>query len=328
MTQLHLDDESLSAALDRQDATGAAHVATCATCRARSDALCAAGRAVAATGPDAGAPPGVADRAVAAALSAFAAERDAGAVASAPGGNAGRPADNVVPLRAPASGLSDSFTSRGPATGGGRDRRVPGWLMGVAAALIAVLVAVPVITRGGGDDGQDTVASGPTDDGAEASTLAGAPPIEGGDLGDQSDQRKLGALVTGALGAPAPPAPAGDQATSAAGGSPEAVDRSRPSAASGAAPSSPSLGAPPLASPSAPGVSTFDASAIAACEATVAEEYAEGLGPLVYRATLRWQGTPAVLLTYRLADTAAGGPDYRGFVMALDGCRLLVVQGF
>ncbi|MEO7837263.1 MAG: hypothetical protein ABIS21_06435, partial [Acidimicrobiales bacterium] len=63
-----------------------------------------------------------------------------------------------------------------------------------------------------------------------------------------------------------------------------------------------------------------------ACSATTRATYGKGLGPLVYAARLRWQGEPAVVLAYRLAEAGAPGLDYRVLVMALDGCRLLVVQ--
>jgi hypothetical protein len=63
------------------------------------------------------------------------------------------------------------------------------------------------------------------------------------------------------------------------------------------------------------------------CEQAVAKEYDTGLGPLVYRATLRWNGTPAVAVAYRLAEPG-GELDHRLYVLAVDGCRLLVAQTF
>ncbi|MGI8685345.1 MAG: hypothetical protein ACR2MO_09705 [Acidimicrobiales bacterium] len=331
MTEPHPYDESLSAALDGEDAAAGAHVAGCAACLARSDALRATGRAVAAGAPG-GLPPGLADRAVAAAVAAFAAER----TGDTPGATAG--ADNVVPLRPAAAGLPDSFASH-RSSGARRERRVPGWLMGVAAALLAVMVAVPVLNRGGGER-LDSAAS-PTAGTVKSAETAGAPLIEGGDLGDQADQLALGNLISGALTADAAaPALAADRSTSAASspaassaaGS-EVTDPSR-AASPDVVAASPAPGQVPftIQAPAGPGASTttVDPAAVAACEGAVAKEYAEGLrlGPLVYRATLRWQGTPAVLLAYRLADTSANGPDHQAFVMALDGCRLLVVQGF
>ena len=61
------------------------------------------------------------------------------------------------------------------------------------------------------------------------------------------------------------------------------------------------------------------------CEEEVATTYAEGLGSLVYRATLRWDGTPAVAVAYALAEPQ-GELDHRIYVLAVDDCRLLVAQ--
>jgi len=63
------------------------------------------------------------------------------------------------------------------------------------------------------------------------------------------------------------------------------------------------------------------------CEQAVAEELDRGLGPLVYRATLRWNGTPAVAVAYRVED-ASGELDHRLFVLASGSCELLVAQTF
>jgi hypothetical protein len=311
MTEPHPDDESLSAALDGEDAAAATHVAGCASCLARTEAFRATSLAVASDRPGMAAA-GLADRAVGAALAAFQAER-AGTDPSA--ADADRGAGNVVPLPSRSARDKDIFTSRAPAAGG---RRVPGWLMGVAAALLAVLVAVPVLTRGGDDDDLDTAART-----MATESVAPAAPIEGGDLGDQSDQLALGTLVTGAISGNAPeraaPSAAADQATATRG--PEVAGQVQAGEATGPSPTSPSTFAatpPPVADPNA----------AAACQKVVTDDYANGLGPLIYRATLRWQGKPAVLLAYELADTSAAGPDHRAFVMALDGCALLVVQGF
>lgn len=317
MTDAHPDDESLSAALDGEDAGAAEHVTACAACRARSDALAAASRAVARVGH---APAGLADRAVAAALAAFTDER---AGAGQPSGTAD--GATVVPLRPAVPVPGSVITSSGAGRGGG-GRRVPAWAMGVAAALLAVLVAVPVLIRQSGDGGPAQVAQ--RDRGLDASTAeTAAPPVEGGDLGDQSDQLALGALLAGAVGGAtetkAAGAPAGDPSTTAFSAG-QAVDPARTAAPSATG----ATDAGPPASPASDSASAPDAAAIGACEKAVATDYSKGLGALLYRATLRWQGTPAVLLAYRLADISGNGPDHRAFVMALDGCRLLVVQGF
>ncbi len=343
MTDPHPDDESLSAALDGEDTAAASHVASCVRCLARSDTLRAASRAVAAT-DTLRASAGLADRAVAAALAAFATERGAGAAGvtiedAGDGTTAGRTIGGgggarVVPLRPQKAVESDSFTSRGRVAGDSRRRVPPGWLMGVAAALVALAVAVPVLTGGGTKT--DTVATAAKDDSATMSAPAGAPAIDGGDIGEQTDQAALGVVVSGALRGASVGAAAADQASPPslpASGVEEATGSSR----SATAPDDPLAADPaPLAAPgpgsAAPPASSAaasDSSAVTACEATVAKDYAQALrlGPLVYRATLRWKGAPAVLLTYRLADTSGPGADHQTFVMATDGCRLLVVQG-
>ncbi|MGH9151180.1 MAG: hypothetical protein ACRD03_01975, partial [Acidimicrobiales bacterium] len=66
----------------------------------------------------------------------------------------------------------------------------------------------------------------------------------------------------------------------------------------------------------------------AACRDEVRSQVGDRLGPLVYAATLRWQGTDAVVLAYRLADPSGPGPDHLAFVMARDDCRVLASQGF
>ena len=336
MTEFHLDDESLSAAIDGQDAPATTHLAGCAACRARSDALDAARRAVGA--PPAALPSGLTDRAVAAALAAYADERAAAQPGMAAAGGARAGDGAVVPLRRPLEGPPDSFTSAGSA--GRRRRRPPTWAVGVAAALAAVLVAVPLLNRGADDDAA-TVASGAVAD--RTTEQAAGVVVDGGDLGEQSDQLALGSVLTGAVGAggsqfaapPASPAaPAGpgaaaasEQSTDTAGGrasAPKALASGAP--AEGTAAVSPPAARPATPSPSA--LSPADPAAVAACEEAAAKDFGDRVGPLLYRATLRWQGTPAVLLAYRLADTSSRGPDHQAFVMALDDCRVLVAQGF
>ena len=335
MTESHLDDESLSAAIDGQDAPATAHLAGCAACRARSEALDAARLAV-------GAPPGVlptglADRAVTAALAAYADERAAAesGVAAAGGTRAGDGAV-VVPLRRPLEGPPDSFTSAGPA--GRQRRRPPTWALGVAAALAAVLVAVPLLTRGA-DDEAATVATGTMAD--RAAEQAAGVVTDGGDLGEQSDQLALGSVLTGAVGAgggqfaAAPASPAAGAASDAATAATDTAGAraSEPKALASGAPAEGAAGVSPTpearpATPSPSVLSTADPAAVAACEEAAAKDFGDRVGPLLYRATLRWQGTPAVLLAYRLADTSSKGPDHQAFVMALDDCRVLVAQGF
>jgi hypothetical protein len=316
MTDLHPDDDSLNAAVDGEDRHAADHVASCPACREQADALRAVSRMVAAQ-PAPGAPSGLADRAVAAASAAFGAER-----AGSAGGVGEADDDSAVPLRALA-GPPSSITSHRPAHA--RERRVPAWAMGIAAALLAVLVAVPLLDRETGEP--DRTAAAQLDRSEATAGDAAAPPVvDGGDLGNQSDQLALGTLLAGAVtGAPSAPAAASAPARSSDQSGADAESTGPPVAAPG---TTDLTGATPTEAFAESRAPRPDAAAVAACEQAVATEYARGLGPLLYRATLQWQATPAVLLAYRLADTSASGPDHRAFVMALDGCRLLVVQGF
>lgn len=333
MNGSHLDDESLSAALDGVDPVADAHVAGCPTCQARSAALGRAGRAVGAL-PPAGAPAGLVDRAVGAALAAYAAEREAAPRSASPPSRADASADDgdegddhtVVPLRVGPPGSADRLASPRAPTSGADRRRMPAWALGVAAAVAAIAVAVPVLTRDTHDDRVSQSAGPVRADKSDGASSAGVV-ADGGDLGDQSDQLALGQILSGAV--------AGTPRAAAA--EPQAIDSGRsdfslqPSA--GAATTAPAVSelrtTPDQARPAPSGpTSTAAASSVSACEDAVRSDFAKGLGPLLYRATLRWQGTPAVLLAYRLADTTGSGPDRRAFVMALDGCQLLVVQGF
>lgn len=307
MTGSHLDDESLSADLDAPDAGIAGHLAGCATCRARRDRLDAARRAVAA-GPVPSVPPGLADRAVAAALAAYDDERARTGTSPETAAPPALAEDEavVVPLHRPGR-------SPGRAPAHSRRRRPPAWALGAAAALAAVLVAVPLLDRDRDDPGQ-SVASAPSDT-ADRSAAAEAGPdrsvgvLDGGDLGDQSDPAALGRVLAEAV--------SGEKAAALASPAPDA---------SGAGAPAGSAVSPPL---DARAPAADEASAAAApCEPAVQAEYGAGLGTLRYRATLRWNGTPAVVLAYGLADPGGSGPTRRAFVMSLDGCRLLVVQVF
>jgi hypothetical protein len=261
MRPTHLDDELLSAHLDGEAPEAADHLAACADCRARFDALAAAARLV-------GTPP--------------------------------------VPLHADAV---DAAVAR--AVGGGERANRRPMLAALAAAAVAVLgiVGVGVLDGGGGDDAGVTALADRDESGAGAQ--AGSEAVtDGGDLGDLTEARAVADAVRAAVEPPAEAA--GDSAVMAAptgGGS--------------------SSGATTVARRYAPALRAgSDAKAGAKdpyCEETVAITYAEGLGPLVYRATLRWEGTPAVAVAYTLAKPQ-GELDHRIYVLAVDDCRLLVAQ--
>lgn len=302
MNTAHLDDEQLSASLDGEGGPAdAAHLASCEACSGRRAELDSVRRAVAT--PGAGPAAGVADRAVGAALEAWAAER----ASTSPG---------PPPLPATADGAADR-ASRAVSRDAPaeviplRRKRVPAWALGAAAAVAALLVAVPIVTRDSGGDAEQTAGSVASDEGAPTAEAAGAGPvIDGGDLGPQADQLALGRILESAL--------AGAAAEDRAAAAPAAeVNQAAPG--DGPAPAG-------AAAPSAAGAAPYPSEPV--CADTVRSDYDRGLGPLVYRATVTWQGTPSELLAYRLADTSTAGPDHRVFVMAVEGCRLLVVQGF
>jgi hypothetical protein len=271
MKQPHPDDELLSASLDGQaEADAATHIAGCPSCQARRAALDGVRQAVRAMPP----PPGVdvTERAVAAALAAWSGEQSSGVVVALPEQRA--------------------------------RRRIPAWALGAAAAVAALVVAVPLVSgNSNGGDSEQTASAPAGENDNRAAADAGAAVLDGGDLGEQSDQIALGQILQGAVAAPAP--------STAAAASPEA-------ATGGEAPAADEKGLDDT--------TTFASSS--PCAGAVRSAFGRGLGPLIYSASLHWQGTPAVVLAYRLEDISATGPDHRAFVMALDGCRLLVVQGF
>lgn len=313
MSEPHPDDELLSATLDGEgDPATAAHLGGCDGCLARLDALDRVrGLVGAASGP---APAGVADRAVAAATAAWDEERsgreapagppEAPAPSRAAGG--GRPDDTIVPLR-----------RRPPRwAGAGREgRRAPGWAIGAVAALVAAVVAVPVLLRDSGPG--ERTASAPTEGaGTTAEAGADATVIDGGELGPLSDPAALRHRLEQALG--------GDAGPAAAEGRPSSDDDLTTAAPAARSPTPAATGDQDaeVARQAAGG------SPPAACRDEVRAQVDDRLGPLVYSATLRWQGIDAVVLAYRLADRSGPGPDHLAFVMARDDCRVLASQGF
>ncbi|MBW3668120.1 MAG: hypothetical protein KY443_02800 [Actinobacteria bacterium] len=175
--------------------------------------------------------------------------------------------------------------------------------IGLAAAAAVALVLGAVSLVGGDDAG---------DNGDAASTSQALGP----DLGDQSDATALAERVRTAVEGVAAEAmaPAEDSAdASTSGGSVD--DRAESSGEAGsAAPASARRAM--VARSVRPG---------GPCTGTATSEYGRGLGELVFQGTLRWDGTPAVILAYRI-EGATGPLDHRVLVLARDDCRLLVAQ--
>lgn len=180
--------------------------------------------------------------------------------------------------------------------------------VGLAAAAAVVAVVLGVSSLGGGsDDAQDTALSGSS--------------ATGPDLGDQSDARALadrvrtvveGEFAAGAMSPTADSTEAGD--AGASGGGSAAQSEAAPAPEGEAAVTSKrAVAARSSVRPSGP------------CTATARSEYGRGLADLVFEGTLRWEGTPAVVLAYRI-EGATGALDHRVLVLARDDCRLLVAQ--
>jgi hypothetical protein len=216
MSTSHPTDEDLSAHLDGEAPEVADHVAACAACHARLDDL----------------------------------RRAAALVAGAP------------PPRPPAQARDDAIARALDNETAARPRRLA-LLAAAAAVLVAAGIATPLLLRG--DRQRRTsnalssarAASGQTGASTESGADSAASlPIDGGDIGAQSDPVALGSLVSSALA----PETANQAAIGAAGGGTAAGSAATP--------------APPTTM---------------ACPAP-----ANG-GQVVYRAALRWKGAPAQL---------------------------------
>lgn len=193
-----------------------------------------------------------------------------------------------------------------------RSRR---WAMpvGMAAAVVAVaLVAGLVVATVGRDaPSSDRAALESTPPPRPAASDRAA--AHGGDLGEQSDENALRHLVeaglAGRAAAFAGDAPGNDDAAGAPAG------QTAPTAGTA------SRGATPAAAPPADADPPCSGSARAGLGQL-------GLGPLVYTASLRWKGEPAVVLVYeaRPGPARPGRLGHQVVVMDQATCRLLVAQ--
>jgi hypothetical protein len=299
----HLDDEDLSALLDGEagDGRAAAHLAACPSCSARRASLAGARDALrgATVAPLAGA---VLDRLVATAL------------------------------EAPAEAVAPASTARVAPIGRGRGRRLssppPAWLVG-AVASIAVLAGLAGLLRSGGgsddDAGLSDVALRAEESGGDAfdqstaeneAAAAVDPELVTADLGDVADAASL----TAALDAPDTQAfsagrtVAGDATSADADEAAEAAPTTGPAAPAGAGGSATAAGAPPDG-------------ARAQCRAEAEAAGGGRLGPLQATAVLRWEGRPAEVLVFALAEPADGF-SRQALVLARPGCALLADPRF
>lgn len=74
------------------------------------------------------------------------------------------------------------------------------------------------------------------------------------------------------------------------------------------------------------GEPTISSTARSTCEGETRATYGQELGALVYVATLRWRGQPAVARAYQVTSGRPTSLDHRVFVLSTPGCQLLVAQ--
>ena len=179
-----------------------------------------------------------------------------------------------------------------------RSTRRLGVLLGAAAAVLALLVAVPVLL--GGDDGKDvdTAARGAGD--ATESADAGAAALA--DLGEFSDGNALRAALAPRVGEELISAPQSDAL------------RSDDAAAASTTTAAQAFGQTAGGSSSGAGGGV--------CLDTAEREYGDRVDDLLFSATLSWTGQPAVV--YVFSFQAAQGPlDKLALVFRRVDCTLL-----
>lgn len=309
----HLDELATSAALDGEATPEElAHLDGCAACRAGVARLRA-----------------VQTRLVAAATEAPDPERRERAIAAALA--ASESPARVAPL-APA--LARSRRRRR------RSADLAPWL-GVAAVVLLIALAVPLLAGLGGSEDEDSAASGVEEASGSASdegaTVAPSQPVDVGDLGPLTADRDLRPVVEDALDAVdgggedgsafAGDAPAAgvageaeseQEASDAAGGDdgdPVEDDRAGATATTAADGDG---GTPQLAGRPA----EVRAAQVAACEPTVRSTLADA-GALLLTGTATVDGSPALVYGFAAPSDSA---TVLVALVAVDGCRTITVQ--
>ena len=189
------------------------------------------------------------------------------------------------------------------------------WLAPVAAIVVALLVAVPLLARD--DDGEQTVAGGPAPRSMATEDDLGATSGGGGEVTD--DAGAMTEYSADAFTAAPPPGVTDGGDLGAVDDLPTLLDRVRPDtrARRSAASSSGTGGA------AGPGTDTAGDEAGGACQtegAAISEEPVR----LVYMARLQWQGTPAVVLAFAVLDEQGEATDRSLVTVLAEGdCRLL-----
>lgn len=220
------------------------------------------------------------------------------------------PVDELARERAIAAALDIPMAEDESIVFAPRRRRPRRWspMLGVGvAAVAALIVAVFVVPSlvGGGNNGGQTASKASKAGQALDSAQAGV--VDGGDLGAMSDSQALAGIVGSAIGANF--SATGSAAAGAQNG------RAQSTTTAPAAPAAPAMLAPasrPLLAGPVP------------CADAVAKDYSRGLGPLLYTATLSWQGKPAVVLAYEVSPPT-DKLGHRVFVLARSTCTLLTV---
>ena len=292
----HLDGEATSAALDGEaTAEETAHLAGCAPCQAGVARLRPVQTAVAAPVALDGA---AREAAITAALAAF--EPDAA------GPTLG---DEVAPFDASARRSRRRPTSR-------RGAELAPWL-GLAAVLLLLVLAAPLLGGlGGGDDGDTAATSGMAEgseepaDGGEAAqdsatAMAAAPAVDVGELGALEPGADLRSVVDGALG------PVADEGGRAAGAATiTAQDGGRIEAGE--------------AGGSATEEAARSTEQAGACEASVRGELPEA-GALLLVGTASVEGDPAFVYGFAAPDER---PTVLIALVRADGCGLVTFQSY
>jgi hypothetical protein len=285
----HLDDETLSAYLDGeagdQQASAADHLRSCPTCSARLDAFASVAALV--RGADESIAPITNVRAEAMVAAAF--TTGAGV---------------VVPMR----------SRRSPAV----------WLAAAAAAVLLVAGVGSALQRSRSQNQTSALRavkapSADTASGAEqlqtTSGAADAGPVNGGDIGDQSNPAEIALLANAAL-----MSSAAATDSSASGAASSAESRSAPPAAGGANAKS---GSAPTTTPSA-----YATVATAQCQTQARALGGDRLATLRYVAALRWKGEPAELLVFDLRPEPSATVTRQAYVLARPGCGVLADPRF
>ncbi|HLY83529.1 MAG TPA: zf-HC2 domain-containing protein [Acidimicrobiales bacterium] len=312
MTDPHLDDEALSAALDGE-ATAAeeSHLESCPACRQRIDVLRSVALAVG--GPVPPRPAAAVDAAVGAALGAGEAVE-----ATVPAGPTGT--INILDM-------ADRRAARQRRASRTLSLAAVGVIVLGAAALIAAL-ALPGRGSSSAKTAARTASAAPTSDGqgTQAASSAGAQAYGGGLTPEATGASPLPQGAQSAQGATIYGTSLGDQADAAtlarlvdsrlAGQAAGASGLAGGSGPNGQAAASTTVASPAAAAPEAAVGAATSCREAGATAAGLAGQQAF----LRYAAPLRWRGQDAVALVF---DRGGGGRS--AVVLAVSGCSLLAV---